>query len=439
MSGNFSMEEDSYIFTVTGQEGTKGDPGETGPQGPPGVPGTNGSDGIPMNGPEGPPGANGSKGDPGMKGDVGAPGSPGCSCNDPKCLEKLIELIDQRLRCAFPSSCEELYQCNSTGPGYYDIPTPTRVYCNATSGVSTISSTPTPSPPPPPPCTNSSSCKELHECNSTGSGNYSILTPSGIKTVYCEMNNTNCSDDAGWMRVAYINMMKDNSTCTKLGLTHINKPTCPPPFTGAECNKIDICTRSDSEKHGCSSVIFKTHGVNYTKVCGRARGYQYGYTRAFHSSKYAGQNLDSAYVSGLSVTHGAPGNREHIWTFAAGYSNAYGYIGVNCPCAQYPGPDPPKFVGDNYFCDSGNPDNQRRGWYLIPDMGTNALWSCDRCATQSKRKCCGEQCEHRGPWFATDVGDGKEVQDDIEVRMCHYPPYTYTEDIGVEELEIYVY
>ena len=430
MSGNFSMEEDSYIFTVTGQKGAQGDPGLNGTRGPKGEMGYVGDPG--------------SRGEPGMKGDVGPPGSPGCSCNDPVCLEKLTELIDQRLRCAFPSSCEELCKCNSTGPGNYTILTQTgvkTVYCEMNGTNCTTDTTDNITEPPDniTQCTNRSSCKELYENNCTESGYYDILTPTGeIKNVSCEMNTDNsCSATGGWMRVAYINASDSQFNCSTGNMTYNDVETTCPEWYRNGCSPLcctPICTRSDSEENGCYSVTFKTHGVPYTKVCGRARGYQFGYTRAFHSSEYAGQDLDSAYVSGLSVTHGAPGRRAHIWTFAAGYSQAYGYIGVNCPCAQYPGPDPPPFVGDNYFCDSGNPDNRRREWYLV-DMVTNPLWSSDGCGHKNRRNC----CKHRGPWFATDVGDGIEVQDDIEVRMCHYPPYTYTEDIGVEELEIYIY
>ena len=387
VSGNFSMENNSYIFTVTGEEGMKGDPGEVGPEGPPGnpgVPGTNGSVGIPgMRGPEGPPGQNGSKGDPGMIGDVGPPGPPGCLCNDPECLQNLTELIDQRLRCAFRSSCKELYECNSTGPGYYDI-----------------------------------------------------LTPHGVMNVYCEMNGTNCSGDAGWMRVAYINMPEDNSTCTALGLNLTTASTCDPPFTGSSCPTQDICTRSRSENNGCSSVTFPTHGVPYTKVCGRARGYQFGYTRAFHSSRYAGQDLNSAYVSGLSVTHGKPGRRKHIWTFAAGYSkNNTGNTSLNCPCGNHQGPDPPLLVGKNYFCETGNTGKAERRWYTLHT--DNPLWDSQGCPTETPN-CCNNNI----PWFATTVSNNKnnkEVTNDIEVRMCRFPPDNMNEDIGVEELEIYVY
>ena len=56
------------------------------------------------------------------------------------------------------------------------------------------------------------------------------------------------------------------------------------------------------------------------------------------------------------MTHGMP--HTHIWTFAAGASEATDfYYPANCPCANPPAyaVPPPSFVGDNYFCESGNP------------------------------------------------------------------------------------
>ena len=224
------------------------------------------------------------------------------------------------------------------------------------------------------------------------------------------------------MRVAYIDV-NETCNCTPW-LEYIDVDSCPPNDDACPTKNVSVCKRpyGVTEENGCYSLKFKTHGVNYTKVCGMAQGYQYGFTRTFHSSKYAKQNsVEKSYVSGLSVTHGAPGNRSHIWTFAAGYSNGYGYIAVNCPSAHYPGPQPPEFVGDNYSCDSGNPDNRRRGWHLV-DKVTKPLWSSDG----------------NGPWFTTNVTQIENDTDYIEVRMCHYPPYTYIEDVGVSKLEIYI-
>ena len=271
-----------------------------------------------------------------------------------------------------------------------------------------------------------SSCKELLKNNSTNEY-YDIQTRDGVKNMYCDMEYENCGREKGWTRIAYINISDPNNSCSELGLTHT--------FARSIDERIpekDVCTRSRTkpEERGCSSVKFSTHGIPYTKVCGRARGYQSRFTRAFHSSAYAGQNKTSdSYVSGLSVTRGKPRHRKHIWTFAAGFSKAYGFATVNCPHALYPSPKPPYFVKEDYFCDSGNPNNSRDRWYLY-----YALWDSKWCEERMKSKWCKDGV----PWFTKNVGDGKEVTDDIEVRMCHWPPYTMIEDIGVDELEIYI-
>ena len=330
-------------------------------------------------GPLGPPGVKGEVGEPGMKGPQGIPGPQG----DPgtvlsaKARESLIEEIKQEvLRCEFRSSCKEVYENNCTESKYYNI-----------------------------------------------------LTPWGVKKVYCEMNGTNCGGDAGWMRVAYIKMTEDTSTCAALGLNLTMAPTCR---YANMCIKKDICTRSDfDDNNNCFPVMFETHEVPYTKVCGRARGYQFGFTRAFYSSEYADQDsLEKPYVSGLSVTHGAP-NRSHIWTFAAGYSNNTSNTSSNCPCHQ--GPDPPPFVGKNYFCDSGNTGIAERRWYTL--YTDKALWDSQDCPT-------GNECNCNSSWFTTTVSNNnntKEVTNDIEVRMCRFPSGNMHENIGVEELEIYIY
>ena len=73
------------------------------------------------------------------------------------------------------------------------------------------------------------------------------------------------------------------------------------------------CTRSHTDHIGCSSVTFPTHGVPYTKVCGRAQGYQYYAPPAFHDYHNQGQTtLDSSYVSGLSVTYGSPRSHRNV-------------------------------------------------------------------------------------------------------------------------------
>ena len=257
------------------------------------------------------------------------------------------------------------------------------------------------------------SCKELYQCNpALPSGYYNISTPQGVERVYCEMNTTNCGNiTEGWMRVAHINMTDANSTC-------------PENLTYTVSNSTHMCTRSHTGSLACSSVTFPTHGVPYTKVCGRARGYQYFGTIGFYNYYSAGRtSLSDSYVSGLSVTTSSLQN--HIWTFAAGLSKDYNYPTFNCPCTVYPGYSAPPFVGEKYFCESVNTGSYETQWYL-----DDPLWDSQGCASGST---C---CDRGGPWFTTTLN--QEASDDIEVRMCstHAPQ---TENLGVDQLELFIY
>ena len=260
------------------------------------------------------------------------------------------------------------------------------------------------------------SCKELYEKHPgvlPDRGYYNITPQNKVVKVHCRKNITGC-DGVGWTRVANVDANSTKYNCSNSNMTYTEVEGTP------------MCIRSHPGIKGCYSVNFSTHGIPYSKVCGRARGYQLGFTRAFHSSKYANQGLNDSYVSGLSVTRGE--ERNHIWTFAAGYSKAYGYATVNCPCAIYPGPDSPDFVGKNYSCESGNPDNVRRQRYM-----SDPLWDSQGCASGSR---C---CDNDNPWFTTDLKTDTKESDYIEVRMCRYPRLSpMIEDIGVDLLEIYI-
>ena len=252
------------------------------------------------------------------------------------------------------------------------------------------------------------SCKEIYQCNPTApSGYYWVRNATGGATqVFCMMNTTDCGNiTGGWMRAAYINMTDAANSCPVGLITYTQ-------------NSTRFCGTSLSSS-GCTSVNFPTYGVPFNKVCGRALGYQYGHTDAFNT---AGSSINSNYVEGLSVTHGAP--RNHVWTLVAGYSKEFSHVG-NCPCASpyaSPGPAAPSFVGDSYFCESGSTGAPTSQWYL-----DDPLWDSQECASGST---C---CDRGGPWFNTTLS--QEVSTDIEVRWC---TSVSSEDIGVEELEIYI-
>ncbi len=64
-------------------------------------------------------------------------------------------------------------------------------------------------------------------------------------------------------------------------------------------------------RFSCDSIFYPANKT-YTRVvvCDRVNVYQAGATDAFDSYISVGQTtLDSAYIDGISVTHGIPGNR----------------------------------------------------------------------------------------------------------------------------------
>jgi hypothetical protein len=126
--------------------------------------------------------------------------------------------------------------------------------------------------------------------------------------------------------------------------------------------------------------------------------------------------------------------RNHIWTFAAGASEAtVANHTTNCPCANVWAADnavpAPSFVGDNYFCESGNPG---RG---LGYGGTNAIFEDD--PLWDGEQCEGECCSNGNspPWFNMTLPN--PTSDDIEVRICGDED-TDNEDTPIQLLEIFV-
>ncbi len=69
-------------------------------------------------------------------------------------------------------------------------------------------------------------------------------------------------------------------------------------------------------------------GITYTQVCGRTIGYQYHSPNAFAPSIIGNASLERLYIDGVSLTHGPPGLRTHVWSFA----NAVYETLNECPC-----------------------------------------------------------------------------------------------------------
>ena len=173
-----------------------------------------------------------------------------------------------------------------------------------------------------------------------------------------------CSSEGGWTRLAFLNMTDTTESC-------------PSTLQLYEENGVRACGRTSSGVGSCSSVQYSSYGINYTQICGRARGYQYGFTNAVDSTIGTGHNdINSHYVDGLSLTRGNP--RKHVWTYMAGENSFIGGGQNTCPCQ--PGSQQanmiPLFIGSNYYCESGNPTVPQT---LHPILYTaDPLWDGER-------------------------------------------------------------
>lgn len=238
-----------------------------------------------------------------------------------------------------------------------------------------------------------SSCQNI----SRPSGYYWISNLNGEAVrVYCEMDIQRCGHAGGWVRIAYINMAIASHQC---------------PTTWREITMPRrACGPAASSRPGCSSAFFTTQGIHYTHIHGRVTGYQYASTNAF-SAYIDGDSttIDENYLDGVSITRGQPESRQHIWSFAAATSATYTDLNA-CLCTRSDSPWPyslPPFVGQDYFCDTGNPGPG----YTPMLYAENPLWDGEGCVSTSS--CCQFNTP---PWFCKQVST--TVADSIEVRIC---------------------
>ncbi len=258
-------------------------------------------------------------------------------------------------------------------------------------------------------CSFSISCSNVLTTYPTASSGYYNVTLSNgtTTTVYCDMD-LNCNGERGWMRVGYLNMTDSNEKC-------------PPGFRLHEQNGVRACGRPSG---GCESVTYPSHDISYSQVCGRVIGYQQGAPDAIYHQQLG---INSYYVDGVSITRGYP--RQHIWTFmAAIQENSFFSNGVYaCPCAPNSPVTPASFIGNDYFCESGNP-----GLYdLTTFRYADPLWDGEQCGLIEK-----ECCNATGiPWFHKPLQ--QSTTDYIELRVCGSGDYINDEDVLVSLVKIY--
>ena len=247
------------------------------------------------------------------------------------------------------------------------------------------------------------------------SGYHWVRSSNGTAVqVYCDMDRVcGCSSTGGWTRVANLNMSNPSEQCPGDWIlqTRSSEPR-------------RLCGRGSSG--GCLSATYSTYSISYNHVCGRAIGYQIHTADAF--SQYAGpQTIEGPYVDGVSLTHGLPGTRQHIWTFAAGFVER-GTLS-SCPCVG--GRTAPSYVGNDYFCESGTSGTSSTDGLYASDP----LWDGQACGSPP---CC-ELSSPPGvtaPWFCKQLPQA--TTDDVEVRICGDED-TANEDTPVELIELYIH
>ena len=226
-----------------------------------------------------------------------------------------------------------------------------------------------------------------------------------------------CGEREGWSRIAYLNMTDPSHSC---------------PAAWREITSPKRTCARGTDRVGCDSASFPANGYRYSRVCGRIRAYQCGQPDAFNSHT---SDINDHYVEGVSIMHSDP--RQHVWSFAAGFSESNSGTSA-CPCSSlYSGGNlVPSFVGNDYFCDTGA-DTSPPGCNLNTGAGIltdDPLWDGEGCGTPSYPSTC---CEFNNPpWFCKTLP--QPTTDDLEVRLCSHGISGGHEDTPIELIEIYV-
>ena len=191
---------------------------------------------------------------------------------------------------------------------------------------------------------------------------------------------------------------------------------CPDALQLHTSDSLRLCGKKTGRS--CESVIIHTGGVPYQEVRGKVKAYQFGSPDCFR-----GGSIDNVYVDGISITQGRP--RKHVWTYALAWRQ---YTPGSNPSNTCPstggGRGPPGFVGDHYFCSSGNPGPQWSAVLYPTPLPSNILGDCSDCRNDDLFFC---------------VKLDASTTDDLEVRVCaDGADLVNDEDIRIEAMDFYI-
>ena len=386
--------EVSLNVAVRGVPGPKGDIGDIGPAGPRGLKGEMGNKGKKgarglegIQGPDGPPGLQGfigPRGHPGPDGPQGPPGQPGPPGSRGRQGEPGDTLLDK----------EEFNRiANSVHDSVFG-----EVNLTLSEAVQNL-------------------LQEMQSSDQTVLR--TVMTELEVMNATLNLlKQENISKQCGilgnWRRIAHLDTTQGDSCPSNLR-------TVTNTTTGQTA-----CGRTAGP--GCSILDFTIRN-NYCHVCGRVRGYQYHSMDAFDlsisGSAPARLSIAGYYVDGVSITQGQP--TKHLWTYAVGLSELYNNNNYRCPCAVPTNMrrtiNPPQFVGENYYCESGFPGTR----YYDRVVWEDPLWDGRNCIE-------GNSCCDRYGWFHRQVPPSS---DDIHVRLCS-DQIVGNENVYIDQLEIWV-
>ena len=145
------------------------------------------------------------------------------------------------------------------------------------------------------------------------------------------------------------------------------------------------------------------------------------------------RGINSYYVDGVSLTHGAAGRHQHIWTFVAGVTemNNTDLFIHKCPYDISRNYDHvPTFVGNDYFCESGVHSPWSFQYILFPN---DVLWD-------------GQNCIHPPAHAVSSttlhglqgICPVLQLHDDIDLRLCTTTSAPVHNDVPIELVELYV-
>lgn len=263
-------------------------------------------------------------------------------------------------------------------------------------------------------CSNVSSCSDLP--TNSPNGYYWIQPATGQPAVqvYCDFDQQcGCAgrSSGAWTRVRLLNMSDPDQQCPRTWLTKTS------PRGLRSCGKV-------STSQDCISTHFPTNGMTYSRVCGRITAYHDGAPDGFNTDP--NPSIETPYLDGLSLTYGAAGSRQHIWSFVAavGEGDYPAIWRCDCSSAASWGLTTPPYVGNNYFCDTGNhaPD-----WQYDITYYNDTLWDGEGC--QRGSTCCQF---NNPPQFCATLP--QPTTQDLELRNCHYASGGYNTLVNLIEI-----